>query len=309
VLRNICGFIATPKATETTMHIAPLLAVTLLLPLCQSLLAANTRDVASTVRISEFGAHPSWSPDSLSVVFSICGCVRAQGGIWVYNRSSQQIRQIQDKGFSPAWSPKTNQIAFHRNARLMITGPTDEVAIDTGLAAGPNIQWSPDGRFLLSGDGSRNATKSVLVTDTTTWTQRRFEFAAIEPRAVSPELTWTSDGHLLLTAPFGGLTPWPEQELREFSLAGRRLRQFSLAQFNRRPFGIRVSPDNKRLAFGQGSRGIWLAGSDGSNARQILEVGAAPAWSPDNRWIVFDDSSSTPDVHNGIFLLEIQPGP
>jgi Tol biopolymer transport system component/DNA-binding winged helix-turn-helix (wHTH) protein len=61
------------------------------------------------------------------------------------------------------------------------------------------------------------------------------------------------------------------------------------------------SPDGRRIAFTSGrngSFGIWLSDSDGTNARLLFDGGAyvtgSPRWSPDGRRIVFDTRANDP---------------
>jgi dipeptidyl aminopeptidase/acylaminoacyl peptidase len=61
----------------------------------------------------------------------------------------------------------------------------------------------------------------------------------------------------------------------------------------------RISPDGRRVLYTQSELGkwkdnkrvtsIWIAGTDGSNARRFLahEKDRAPAWSPDGRFVAF----------------------
>jgi Tol biopolymer transport system component/DNA-binding winged helix-turn-helix (wHTH) protein len=69
--------------------------------------------------------------------------------------------------------------------------------------------------------------------------------------------------------------------------------------------GPDVSADGKRLAFRSdrtGSNEIWIADSDGNNARQITHFGGAltgcPRWSPDGQWLAFDSRlSGTAEIY------------
>lgn len=75
----------------------------------------------------------------------------------------------------------------------------------------------------------------------------------------------------------------------------------------------RVSPDNKTLAFvsdRSGSREIWLADLDGSNARKLTSLGQLvvgyPRWSPDGKFIVFH--SSAPNEPRVIYRVDVESG-
>jgi Tol biopolymer transport system component len=64
------------------------------------------------------------------------------------------------------------------------------------------------------------------------------------------------------------------------------------------------SPDGRSIAFvySRGNRGltfgIWLVDPDGSNLRQVVDLGLGPAWSNDGKWLYYATrgSATVPDV-------------
>ena len=61
-----------------------------------------------------------------------------------------------------------------------------------------------------------------------------------------------------------------------------------------RIYNLAWSPDGERLAFGLGSKGIYVVGADGSGFTLAIPGGAYPYWSPDGTRIAFADSRFGP---------------
>jgi dipeptidyl aminopeptidase/acylaminoacyl peptidase len=82
-------------------------------------------------------------------------------------------------------------------------------------------------------------------------------------------------------------------DLTSSSQSGSRLRRWP-ASSSRIDTNPRFSPDGRRVAFGStrtGTRQIWIANTDGSDALQLTSMAATfidqPSWSPDGATIVF----------------------
>jgi hypothetical protein len=119
------------------------------------------------------------------------------------------------------------------------------------------------------------------------------------------DFCWTPNDDIVVTTPrprdYGD---WQENELRVFDLDGTFQYEIVIEGYGSKPYDIQISPTGDLLAHCVGSRGTWVAYADGTGAVHASERGAAVAWSPDGRHLVFDDSSSTGRAKNGIFLLD-----
>lgn len=267
--------------------------------------AAGAVDVGGITNVTRFGSWPSWSPDSRRIAFSHTNSL----GIWIYDRDTGTTRHIHAQGTFPAWSPAGDRIAFYKDDQLWTIKPDGTDAFGTNLRAGAHIQWSPDGQRILTAGSRLCPHDGLLLVDVESCTQTELAFARVGERQQVGDFTWTPDGNILLTLPCECVPGWPPNEIREFSLDGQLIRQTLLSGFDRRPFHVRVSPDNKFLLFDPGSRGIWIANRDGSQATQVSEIGSACDWAPNQLSLAFDDSSSTPNIRNGLFILDLSlPG-
>jgi serine/threonine protein kinase len=115
-------------------------------------------------RVSDFGFHPSFSPDGKEIVVSIFGddqpTVRRSGtrGIWIVNLETSERREVSKLyGSFPAWSPDGKHIAFwfypsvggRRDIAVVPATGGEEVVLTKDFALSNwNPVWSPDGKFL-----------------------------------------------------------------------------------------------------------------------------------------------------------------
>ncbi len=115
-------------------------------------------------RVSDFGYHPSWSPDGKEIVVSLFGrdqpTVRADAspGLWIINVETGAKREISKLEASfPAWSPSGKRVAFwfytgnfaRRDIATIPAGGGEPVIIAKDFAVSNwNPVWSPDGKYL-----------------------------------------------------------------------------------------------------------------------------------------------------------------
>ena len=114
--------------------------------------------------VSDFGFHPSFSPDGKEIVVSIFGddqpTVRRSGpkGIWRINLATGEKREVSSRDASlPAWSPNSKHVAFwfypavggRRDVAVVSLETGKEVVLTADFAVSNwNPVWSPDGNFV-----------------------------------------------------------------------------------------------------------------------------------------------------------------
>jgi Tol biopolymer transport system component len=256
----------------------------------------------------------SWSGDGRAIAVVDSDPPQAPG-IFLVSLDSGRKRRITTPPASgrgdgqPAFSPHGRTLAFVRNAGSFQIGAVYLLPVDrTGLPLGEPAAVRTD-RLDLNG------------------------------------IAWSADGRSLVCGALGGLVripvgggpaqPLPFQDATEPSVshAGRRLvyarsteetaifrvpgpaytgaiaKLIASSRFNGAP---KYSPDGSRIVFMSNRTGIdelWLADSEGRNARQLTSFGRAtvgsPRWSPDGRRIAFD---STAGGEAKIYLIAADGG-
>jgi TolB protein len=212
---------------------------------------------------------------------------------------------------SPRWSPDRSEIAYIRTSAktpevwLMAANGMYRRAL-TRLPQGvwsvglPSLDWGPSGRrivFAALPPGGDGATQLYLVNVRTGATKLLLR-EAIGKYSGADDPVWSPNGRWIAFVRQGRNVP---DQIFLLSTATGRVRQLThdATYISWKPTW---SPDSRRIAFASPSRGgIWVMNTDGSHPRHLAS-GNDPSWSPNGKWIVFDDYST--DVAR---LSEIRP--
>jgi Tol biopolymer transport system component len=208
-----------------------------------------------------------WSPNGTQIAYA-APAPDGHDEIYLANADGSRPSQLTASGSAvpgdPAWSPDGSQIAFAQSGRIwrIDAAGTTMVAV---TPAGGNVAsptWSPDGRSIaFESRGAKHA--EIDVVELASGAVRRLTLpaeAAHRPRwsSARDEIFYSSDTRIRAVAPDGS---------------------------SRRAVTTGTMPapsrDGSQLAFRRDGD-IWVAGSDGRNAKRVVASGAAsaPTWSP-----------------------------
>lgn len=112
-----------------------------------TLINGKEKQITSSGKV---GMTPKWSHDGKWLVYNVED-KKEQMEIWAYNVETGKKKKIFYNGFSPAWAPNKNDIAFVDAGILNISDMKQFYNIATGVS---DYTWLPDGSgFLLSASG------------------------------------------------------------------------------------------------------------------------------------------------------------
>jgi Tol biopolymer transport system component len=207
----------------------------------------------------------AWLPDSSGIVFS-----SAQGSsmiyletfhLWSFRLGSSEPRQL-TFGESSYLQPDVNRAGELVASRMRLQSDL----------------W----RFPVDGDGAQNVRRAVPVTRQT---------GEVRTPSVSPngrEVVYVSD--------IGG-----HSNLWISNLEKGDSRQLTFERDPKIVIGVPLwSPDGRKIAFywkGEKEFGYSVIQPDGSGLRQIVTAAWWACWSPDSRWLYYQDQRAAPSGH------------
>ena len=255
--------------------------------------------------------------------FSISGSLvfhsNMDGDNEIYLLTGKTIVQLTDNSWNdeyPAWSSDGKRIAFTAN-------PEGHYDIYVMEADGSRIRrltstetdekepaWFPDG----SGIAYSSEIKKFIRKQLTLW---KVDVDTAKTERIIPGY---NKGHAI---------PHISPQGQLITFTGKRSLGWDVALYDRRTHEVkfldeggkscraRFSGDGKKLAYvsskADGKGDIWMMNADGTDKRRLTERDETfdyfPAWSPDNRFIVFN--SSQQHDHNGdwaLYVLELKTG-
>jgi len=231
------------------------------------------------------GLPLGWSPDGESLAFSARSDEIATLNIL---DMTTRTATVMDRGWSFsyfAWSPDGQRMAY--SVYSTDTGPEQVVVMDPDgenrrvvAESGSQPEWSPDGKYLAFIDtgGSVNVVQVSTSADPV-------------PLAPGEEFRWSPRGDAILiryasSLRLVNLTTHQAVDLVSDVLPGP---------------GMSFSPDGERLIFvGSGeeegvTNALFVVNTNGASLQNLARpssiIGVGVEWSPDGRYIAFDDTS------------------
>jgi len=242
--------------------------------------------------------EPSWSAtgaiayrdngiisiDSLTGAFSQDPTL---AGIWVLEPQTGERRRILSYGFSPAWSPDGQQIAFENAGQIYVMdGDGSNVRQVTAGAQNSFPAWHPDGTRLLY-DSDSGGKYDIWVVDVDGSNAMRFCAPVEGDRRLG---AWNPDGMGILTAWYSGeFGDHAELYHVDENCHAEHLTVGQVAIVGQPHY----SPDGSQIALTIGLESeaipqVWVMSLDGSGAQPVTPMGGwNPSWSPDGTSVIF----------------------
>lgn len=265
----------------------------------------------------EYG-RPTWSPDGSSVVVEYETGGEFNPQLALMRSDGSDARQL-GPGYSPAWSPDGERLAYVHTASgsiVLMDGDADPISITVlDHGARGTLAWSPDSTTLaFSGVDCPTCDPDAPIGGDPPLALFTFQppggavLKVVEGNVGG--IRWTPDGSALMYSSHDEATGVTSLSVVEVDTHIVTV----LDDLDAGHYGISISPDGSRLVSGS-MAGIVVSDLDGSNATVIVpsttESNPAPRlprWSPDGRWILYDmDGTEARQVWADAYEASWQP--
>jgi tricorn protease-like protein len=217
--------------------------------------------------------------------------------------------------FDPAWAPHGEQIAWENWGQIGLvrtdgtgwTMLTDRSEID--FAQDP--AWSPDGTKIAFagqnwGDYYYGSSADIYVVDVDGTDVHK---VTDTPNDWESEPAWSPDGtRIAFTSPTWSSTSY-SNDIYTVKPDGSDRKNLTKGGFNRSP---NWSPDGARLVFARSGFGgagvVSTIAADGTDYRDLFQVGETPVYSPDGTQILFNRALPYPAFTNALVTMPVDGG-
>jgi len=258
-------------------------------------------------RISDFGFHPSWSPDGKEIVVCEQASNKSRASaLWAINITTGNKRLVtKGDAVQPNWSPNGHRIAywFVTKGRLgdIATIPAEggePVLITNHEATDLNPVWSPDGKHIyFSSDRGGNMNLWRVAVDEKTGEPLDEAEPVITPSRYSVNATFARNGKLLAYA--RNETSSNIQAISFNPLTGKVTNEpVQITPGNKEISAPDISPNSEQYVvtqIGLTQQDLVIFNKDGSNWRMLTNDKfreRTPRWSPDSKHIAFQSDRS-----------------
>jgi eukaryotic-like serine/threonine-protein kinase len=257
-------------------------------------------------RITDFGVHPAWSPDSRQIVFTrekieTPYSRMRESTLWVVDAAGGAPRQIEGAGDAAqaSWSPSGRRIVYWsvtRGQRDIYTIGVDgggRVAVTEDAALDWAPVWSPDGRhiyFASDRGGSMNIWR--IAVDGSSGRPLGVPEPVTTGVQASADLPgFSADGSRLVFRSMVASVNVVAIPFDPATLRAGTPRVLNNANASRGP--VDVSPDGRWLSLsnlGEPQEDVFISASDGTGIRRLTDDAARdrlPVWAPDGKTLYF----------------------
>jgi eukaryotic-like serine/threonine-protein kinase len=260
----------------------------------------------SVRRLTDFGYHPSWSPDGNEIVFCTEFVANPNSRVsvselWIVNVNTGELRKIYDgDAVHPQWSPNGRRIAFWaipygEGQRDLYTIPasggepeklTDDVYVNWSPV------WSPDGSYLYFSSDRAGAMSLWRVPISQRTGKLRGEMELVPtPAQWSGSLSISGDGSVISYAVYH-----PNRNIMKLGFDPVTMTvtgdPVPVTRGSKVIAAPEPSPDNQWITYWTPQEGedIYLLRSDGTDVRRLTNdqyKNRMPRWSYDGNNIIF----------------------